>query len=111
MRNSIIAVASVMAVAVPAVARAISSANSFNGAQATASNPSTHNTIGFDVSAGQANYNAAGTSTGVDRSSYAGTPGGVSSLIQSARATSPDTQSSIEAWYSGLTAPIPTPAP
>ena len=57
-------------------------ASSFNGAQATATNPTTKDGIGFCVSAGQANYQAAGYTTGDDRSVR---KGGTNDLIAAAR--------------------------
>lgn len=48
-------------------------------------NPTTNDAIGWCVSAGNYNYHQAGTTTGADRSSYAGTPGAVAGLIAGAR--------------------------
>ena len=64
MRKLVITGMAIAMLAVPAA----SMASSFNGAQATANNPTSKDGIGFCVSAGQANYQAAGYTTGDDRS-------------------------------------------
>jgi hypothetical protein len=77
MRKLITAATIVAALAVPTVAAA-STGVSTNG--------TTNDAIGWCVSAGNYNYHQAGTTTGADRSSYAGDPGGVAALIAGARA-------------------------
>jgi hypothetical protein len=83
MRKFIIAATAVASLAVPAVSMADTGVSTHAPAAAA---------IGYDVSAGNYNYMQPGgqdgfTSTGQDRSSYAGTPGAVAGLIAGARAT------------------------
>jgi hypothetical protein len=109
MRKTFIAAAAIAALAAPAAVPAISSASSFHGAQTTANAPTPdyNNAVGFAVSAGQANYSAGGSSTGADRSLYAGTPGAVADLIHGVQ-DSPAFHGPVQDWYSGLTAPVPS---
>ena len=79
MRKFIIIAASVAALAGPTAAMAAA------GSTGVSTNGNTKDAIGFCVSAGNYNYHQAGTTTGADRSSYAGTPGGVAALISGAR--------------------------
>ena len=80
MRKFIIIAASFAALAVPTVALAAP------GSTGVSTNGNNKDAIGFCVSAGNYNYHQAGTTTGADRSSYAGTPGGVAALIHTAAA-------------------------
>jgi hypothetical protein len=96
MRKLVITGMAIAMLAVPAA----SMASSFNGAQATANNPTSKDGIGFCVSAGQANYQAAGYTTGDDRSVR---KGGTNDLIASART---GCDAALQAWYGSLPAPI-----
>ena len=96
MRKIIITGMALAMLALPAA----SMASSFNGAQATANNPTSNDGIGFCVSAGQANYQAAGYTTGDDRSVR---KGGTNDLIAAARSACTP---ALQAWYGGLSAPI-----
>jgi opacity protein-like surface antigen len=86
MRKMFLTAAAVAALAVPAVA---SAGVNPGGATGVSTNAPDSAAIGFCVSAGNYNYLNGGqggfTSTGQDRSSYAGTPGGVADLIAGAR--------------------------
>jgi hypothetical protein len=79
MRKFMIAATAALALAAPTAALA----GDFTG---VSTNGNTNDAIGFCVSAGNYNYHQDGTTTGVNRSSYAGNPGGVAALISGARA-------------------------
>jgi hypothetical protein len=67
------------ALAIPAAAGAAP------GSTGVSTNGTSSDYLGYCVSAGNYNYLAAGTTTGADRSSYAGQPGAVASLINTAQ--------------------------
>jgi hypothetical protein len=101
MRKLIVIGAAIAALAIVPVA----GANPFAGAQAAGSNPTSNNAIGFCVAAGTANYQAAGFTTGDNRSFL---KGGTNELIAAARLScTPE----LQAWYAGLDTPIPVTAP
>jgi hypothetical protein len=91
MRKIILTATTIAALAVPAIAPALASASPTQAAKAMAANGTAKDAIGFDVAAGNVNYQQPGgfdglTSTGQQRSSLAGQPGAVADLISGARA-------------------------
>ena len=98
MRKIIITGMALAMLALPAA----SMASSFNGAQATANNRATSNDgIGLCVSRCQANYQAAGYTTGDSTAVFR--KGGTNDLIAAARSACTP---ALQASYGGLSAPI-----
>lgn len=85
MRKFMITAAAALALAAPTAALA----GDFTG---VSTNGSTNDAIGWCVSAGNYNYHQAGTTTGANRSGYAGQPGAVAALISGARANCANTE-------------------
>jgi curli biogenesis system outer membrane secretion channel CsgG len=96
-KRIIVAAAAVAALASPTAAMA----GSFGGAQAGATNPTSRDGIGVCVSAGQANYAAAGYSTGDNRSVL---KGGTNDMLAAGR-------DACNSWIQPLVASWDAPVP